>query len=371
MRRRAFLQTALGTALSGSLIQKSTQGTAGRGGFPLTPKVLTQNTSASDQRPCFAPDGLTVLFMRAAVTGGNVSDSTDFYSTLIINKPGQERLFASAASLPANAGPGGLTRPDWSWTRAAYQIAFSTNTSVLLMDALTKKIQTIPGLVGKPAEHRVFEYPSWYPDGLSLAATNYFSFDQQIPPAELQPYLLRYDLLTQKVTQLTSGKYSAHAPIPNNIWPGMCSVSHIPSLQYGLKPLVAFAGQLPVSTGYNQDDNQVWILEPAQQANTLGTVRLINPGMPAAQQQARAPWWSPNGKYVAFESNRYTGSNYQILVQALKPPYQVTQLTPADWTVQHAKWSPLGNRVVFGYAIKGAQNAQGIAYVDIPPLCFL
>jgi hypothetical protein len=96
-------------------------------------------------------------------------------------------------------------------------------------------------------------------------------------------------------------------------------------------------------------------------------------------KQARAPGWSPSGKFIAFESIRTPedGFNrfFRIWVQQVGvDPFHVadeTPVTPAELPVQHAKWHPNGDRLVFGYSILwapavGGQRASGIAIVDLP-----
>ena len=138
---------------------------------------------------------------------------------------------------------------------------------------------------------------------------------------------------------------------PTVIWAGMSSVS--PDTRAG-NPIV-FAGQVPNSGGYNEDTNQIWILAPGQPPAEL------DPG------QGRAPWWSPDGKLVAFESNRpfSTSQHYRIFVQSGEAlgSEDAMPATPFAMNVQHAKWSHDGKQLVFaaGFPVGGA----GIAIAEL------
>jgi Tol biopolymer transport system component len=380
MDRRQFLQTALNTSLlNATALRAGAIGTAAAWSIgpvpsaaaapPLPvfppPTILTANTGFSDERPCFSPSGKTVLFMRSAVTNSGISDTSAFYSIPITGSPGQETLF-NTDPLPSGSGSGGFTRPDWSWTRRSWEIAFSTNISILLLDVRTRKVQLLPALTGDIPNHKRFEYPSWYNNGYALVATNYWGSPGD---PDSRQHLLRYDLNSKQIRTLTSGIFPLPANSPNNIWPGMSSVSQQGSPKFGGRPLIAFAGERPNASGYNQDNNQIWILDPPTRGPTQpGNVHVIDPQLPLNQQQGRAPWWSPNGRFLAFESNRITqNGNYQIFIQSPFRPELIVPATPQSWAVQHAKWSPCGTKIVFGYRIIGHAYASGIASVQLPP----
>jgi dipeptidyl aminopeptidase/acylaminoacyl peptidase len=140
--------------------------------------------------------------------------------------------------------------------------------------------------------------------------------------------------------------------------------------------LVAFAGQAPnLAQTYDQNWNQIWIQNGSDPHQSLA---LQIDGI-----LGRAPWWSPNGQYIAFESvlTPTDGYNpfYRIwILGKFDPPSVGTMqmVTPADLPVQHAKWSPSGTLIVFAYVIasvkprstpQGPMAPQGIAIVEVPP----
>jgi len=86
--------------------------------------------------------------------------------------------------------------------------------------------------------------------------------------------------------------------------------------------LIAFAGQFNAESNYyNQDLNYVWVTDRSTMPPTVAPLDRTAPSGPAFQQkfQARAGWWSPDGRWFAFESNRICneidGQTYAIFIQ--------------------------------------------------------
>src|SRR4051794_7794600 len=61
----------------------------------------------------------------------------------------------------------------------------------------------------------------------------------------------------------------------------------------------------------------------------------------------RAGWWSPDGKWFAFESNRacnnMDGNTYAIFIQDSSGKDPAMQVTNCSWNAQHPKWFPPGS----------------------------
>jgi Tol biopolymer transport system component len=61
--------------------------------------------------------------------------------------------------------------------------------------------------------------------------------------------------------------------------------------------------------------------------------------------QARAPWWSPDGRLIAIESTRRAA---QMSIYVTTPDASaVLRLTDPILDAQHPKWSPDAKRIVF------------------------
>jgi hypothetical protein len=92
----------------------------------------------------------------------------------------------------------------------------------------------------------------------------------------------------------------------------------------------------PALVPYNQDNNHLYVsLDPT-------TAFMID----SQRKQGRAPGWSPEGQYLAFESNRSgTGSAlYVARIDQNSAAIQIRQLTNPEqvFNAQHAKFSPDG-----------------------------
>lgn len=301
-------------------------------------RVLTNEPGYIHQRPCFSPQGDLVLFMRSPRGDPNKSS---FW--VVTAAGGEEGLFFEDKNIQA-------TRPDWSWSRTSYEIAFTGQDGdvfgLYLLDVSTRDFRHLP-----LGDLENVEYPSWYPDGKSLAVTNY------VKSGENQ--LFRVDLNDSSGSEEPSPVLTPLTD-PTLVWAGMSSVS--PDSERG-NP-IAFAGQKP-NGHYDEATNQIWIQE------------VDKPPFQLDPLQGRTPWWSPDGQLVAFESNRdepvckkdpnCAAEVYQIFIES-GGGSDARATTPVAWhDVQHPKWSPDSSSIVFSVGFPKVKGGSGIAIVDLPP----
>lgn len=263
-------------------------------------------------RPSFSRDGKFIVYQDLEIGG-----------LYIVRSDGCDKRLLLAATPELQP-----TRPDWSWSPET--IAFGGrrgNTSTIwLIESDGTGLRELPGQEGMTG----LTYPSWYEDGQRIVAVNYggtavlwrLAVDGGQPPARLTP-----------TDGFCAGRPSAA--------PG------------GEDAQVAFAG---TRGPCNERNNQVWIARPPAP-------------MPVQMdsRQGRSPNWSPDGRWILFESNRVTGGNYQIFV-GLAPGADVPEMEPVALTdpaypAQHAEWSRQQDRIVFE---RGNGEALGVIEVPAP-----
>jgi hypothetical protein len=294
--------------------------------------LLPANPDVNDYRPVVNAEGTVVIFERNATA---TPDDVRLYSLDL--STGDVQPFVSIPS----------SRADWCWDRSgggltSGPVAFSNNDGIYTVAA-----------GGQPAllRHTLgMIYPSWYPDCEHLAV----------------------DVTGTQVTaeiDATTGM-TIISPLANeSVWAGF------PSVNQTNPNLIAFAGQFNgESNYYNEDLNYVWVTDRSTPRPNVAPLDREAPNGPAFLQkfQARAGWWSPDGKWFAFESNRICneidGQTYAIFIQdaaGMRPAMQVTDCT---WNIQHPKWFPPGSKDGKTWliaAVQGPDEPFTIAKFDV------
>lgn len=266
--------------------------------------LLPANPDVNDYRPVVNAEGTRVIFERnLTATPEDVKLYSADLSTVNVQP------FVNFAS----------TRADWCWDRSGGQltsgpVAFSNNEGIYRVDAGGQPVLL--------ANTRSMIYPSWYPDCEHLAV--------DVTGAQVTAEI---DANTGMVI---------NSPLANEtVWAGF------PSVNQTNPNLIAFAGQFNgESNYYNEDLNYVWVTNRTTAPPTVAPLDRQAPNGPAFLQkfQARAGWWSPDGRWFAFESNRICneidGQTYAIFIQDAQGTRPAVQITDCKWNVQHPKWFP-------------------------------
>lgn len=296
--------------------------------------LMPENSEVNDYRPVLNAEATTIIFERNPIATPN---DIKLYSLDLAT--GNVQPFVNVAS----------TRPDWCWNRSgggltSGPVAFSNDDGIYRVDpgALPVLLPNTAGMI----------YPSWYPDCQHLAV--------DVTGAQVTAEI---DAMTGQIVR---------SPLGNErVWAGF------PSVNQTSPNLVAFAGQFNrESPYYNQDLNYVWVTDTSTGRPRVAPLDRHAPRGPAFKQkfQARAGWWSPDGMWFAFESNRacddINGQTYAIFIQDASgnsPAMQVSDCT--SWNVQHPKWFPPRNDGKV-FLIAAVQDVQGASSPTCPPAPF-
>jgi len=252
---------------------------------------ITGEAGYSDYRPVYSPDGDAVLFERTEIGTGD----TRLYIQRL--EGGMPEPFLEDPPL----GMERQTRPDWCWATGEVAFCVGNNGPICLVNGDGTGARVIEGTEG-------MIYPSWYADGQSMAVMATLG----------APRTVRIDRSGRVLERLT----------PEDLYAGMPSISQQAPLR------LAFPGQLAVPP-YNQQNNRIYIGTSPTEARELDG------------KQGRAPWWTPNGELLAFESNRDTGDLYRYAVYVSTPDgSDQVRMTDVRFNAQHPKFSPDARRIV-------------------------
>ena len=275
-------------------------------------RFLTSDPAAIDYWPCFSADGKAVLFSRTLDRGKT-------WALFTVPVSGGAAHQITGSTLPASP-----TRPN----RSAHsgRIAFTAQESdekatvwIMSLDGSRAEQITATGLSDRAW------YPSWYPDDTHLAVVD----DRQL--------VMRIDLERHTATALTDTV---------TVLAGMPSVS-----PDGKR--IAFAGQRNRGQEYDQTKNTIWLLEED------GSLRNLVPG------QGRTPAWSPDGEWLAFESNRGNTRDLYAAFIVRRDGTGLRQVTRYELNANHPVWSPDGTLLAVSAQHTKDSAVTGIALIRL------
>lgn len=311
-------------------------------------QYVTHQPGEVDYWPRWSPDGTTILFSRCDISTGCGGGAKD----------GFWRLF----TVPARGGQAtelleidgvSATRSNWLWTSDPSITAPIVFSGVHHSDGGLDGIYIVgtddQGPMRLPTAPSVPNgYPSWFPDGSAVTVEGQAG-------GSSGPFI---DLVGVPDGMLLQAQTS-----PDQIWTGQSAIS-----RNGTE--LAFAGQGPVAgSQYDDDQNQIWLqqlIPPNTNPADFDTgLHQLDP------LQARTPDWSPNDRFLSFESRRgCLNGNYAIFIEAASTG-KALQATDCRLNANHAVWSPDGRRFAFSAEFftpskSCAAGCRGIAIAPVP-----
>ncbi len=306
-------------------------------------RYVTHPKGLVDYWPRWSPDGDTILFSRCVIStgcaGGAVEGAWDLFTVPASGGPATQFLQITDVS---------ATRSNWLWNpNVEMPIAItgvesgpSGESGVYLVAADGSNATRIPTDDSIP-----ISYPSWFPDGSALTVEGMGMMSE--------PFI---DLISVHDGSLLETQTST-----DQIWTGQSAISRDGSQ-------LAFAGQTPeAGSQYNDDLNQIWLqaLIPQNPPSDFDTnLHQLDP------LQGRTPDWSPNDRFISFESKRgCRNGNYAIFIEAAVTGRAV-QVTDCNLNANHAVWSPDGGRIAFSaeYFTPKSSCVMGCRGIVIAPV---
>lgn len=254
--------------------------------FPA-PKPVTSSSDATDYWPAFSRDGKDIIFSRR-----KAGTAWQLF-TVPANGGEAKPLFAPKPSAVA-------TRVSRS---AGGRLAFAGVNTLWATDSKgenPKKLD-LKGVIGNPS------YPSWYPDERHLLIVAY--------QGERGGVLYKIDTESGLAAAMTNAR---------EISCGM------PSVSPDGKSII-FAGQKNDGQVYDQTKNFIWIISGN------------SPGKPLSPHQGRAATWSPDGRWIAYESTAGSPDGRRHAIFLISPEGRNNhRITSYQWDPNHPVWSPDG-----------------------------
>jgi Tol biopolymer transport system component len=346
---------------------------------------LTTDSTADNTSPVFSPDGEQIVFrserdgggiFMMGATGENLKRITDFgynpawspdgreivcssatFTTPADRQSSQSQLFrvnvATGERRAVTAQEGTAMQPQWS--PHGYRIAYWSVTRG------QHDIWTIPANGGEPAaitQDAALDWnPVWSPEGnyLYFASNRSGSMNLWRVPIDEKSGKVLAGAEPVTTPSSESGYLSLSRSGRQIVYAQMQRASNIFRIGFDSTREVAVGQPVPVTRGsrnaripdVSPDGGWIAFFSGGKQEDIF-VVRLDGTAMRQLTDDAysdRRPAWSPDGKLLAFHSNR--GGKYDVWT--IRPDGSgLQQLTHiADGFVTHPVWSPDGKRLVY------------------------
>ncbi|HWN17984.1 MAG TPA: protein kinase [Gemmatimonadales bacterium] len=321
-----------------------------------------------DIQPAWSPDGKRLAFVRARTSGGKLepSDINGWYHDggdiwTIDVTTGQETKLIEDAFNPAYSRTGG---------RLAFDAAWGGARRIWITDSSGRNPRQI---TSDSSEAVVHAGPRWSPDGSRLAFRRVETIKSDIATVELE---------SQKLTRVTNDNIPDMDPVwategqqlyfassrggGMNLWRVTVPVGEEPAGQPeqlttgagdDIEPTVAPDGSR-LAFAVRGITSDLWRL-PVSPATGQPT-GAAEPVVRTTRVESRGAW-SPDGRTIAFNSDRLGEMNIWLRGVADSTERQLTQGGGGDY---QPSWSPDGKSIVFFSARAGAADIWAVSTGD-------
>ncbi|KIA97241.1 hypothetical protein OA93_15010 [Flavobacterium sp. KMS] len=293
------------------------------------------NSFFNDYRPAIGPDGEAVVFERTSFNIEMEPSATQLFIVNDLKNPSSQLFLNNCDSLQQ-------TRPDWSGDNIVLNLEYEKKVTVWTVDARGNNLKQIKNTTS-------CIYPQW---AIDPTFKGFVVMNNKQP----KPHSTLLDIDGNIVITNMNGKDTNN----NMMLGGMPAV-------FPNKPRsIAFAGQSSSSGSYNQEDNYIFLnVEDGNEFLSIPMERSANLKPIDKHFQGRAPAISPDGNYIAFESNRDEGYAIYLfnLSKPENPPVQLTD-SKVKLNAQHPKFFPDGSRLIFS-AVSPGDAYNSIVWIDI------
>ena len=323
--------------------------------YPLSPNV-------NDYRSVINAAGTAVIFERSVMNSSGGFGNPQLYLLDLKQSGATPSSFIKDQEIEIS------NRPNWCWRTGDVAFNFDTDLRVGVVDSTGGNFRSLGAQTAK------MNYPTWFPEGKTLAVENYAASSQS-NTAPLAP------LPNTTTIDAKTGTIIGQALEGANLFAGM------PSANPAKPHLIVFAGQ-PVGSPYDEDTNYIWVKDISSSDPAVPLeYNAPRTGGYCPAFQGRAPWWSPDGKWVVFESNRgclpgsvFKGGMYAIYLYEYGANTPALEITDWAYDCNHAKWIPDGFpegpagpfRLIVAAWQNGASSTPsgpyGLAELDLKPL---
>ena len=325
--------------------------------------VRLTSDGTNDRSPSWSPDGQSIAFLRF-----NSDQSAQVM--VIPSSGGADRQLAKLLVYRSESEIRVAWSPDNKWIATSDSETPTSAMSLVLISAITGEKRR---LVYKPATVEADLSPSFSPDG------RYLAFARHLGPHSADIYLLELPqrgLVAGEARRLTTWNRMAGNPIWTGDGQDVIFVGDHSQLGFQIWKFPALHAGDPVS--FNEigqdsasialsplrnrlvyerkvEDTNIWHIDFDSPLSTPGNRRVVSKGpLIASTRQDFNPQYSPDGRHVAYQSDRSGYCEIWIAGRDGTSPRQLTSL--------HAEisgfptWSPDGKLIAFHSRLNGYAN---------------